>query len=357
VLGRAEKISGDYYMQYEITERDQLLDAEGRLRYRGYAKFPVLEYNPENVRLYPLRFLNRLRLKEWDYYGVTTPDFYFSATVANLGYAGMAFIYFIDFNEKVMTDQTVLTPFGRGCDLPRTSEKGDIRFQHKLADISFERLPEERVIKVDWPGFGDGAGLSAEFRAGQPSDMESIVVATPIGEKRFYYNQKINCMPAEGKIVFGGREYALSPDSALATLDWGRGVWEYRSFWNWASASGFLPGGSTVGLNIGEGFGDLSRATENCFFIDGKMTKLGRVDWDYDPSDFMKPWSFKADDGRLDLVFEPFFERVEATKAILIDSGVHQLFGRYSGTLTTDDGEKIEISNLIGWAEEHKARW
>jgi hypothetical protein len=33
------------------------------------------------------------------------------------------------------------------------------------------------------------------------------------------------------------------------------------------------------------------------------------------------------------------------------------MFGRYSGFVVTDQGERIEIDNLIGWAEEHHARW
>ncbi len=344
-------------MQNEITAKDKLLDDKGLLKHKGFSKWPVLEYNPENVKLCPLSFLNRLRLKEWDYYGVTTPDFYFSVTVSNIGYACLAFVYFIDFDEKTMTEGTILTPFGQGCRLPRTSESGDICFHRKGVSISFDRLEDSRAVKVDWPGFNNGEGISADFVAHQPPEMESIIVATPIGRKRFYYNQKINCMPAEGKIVCGVREFALTPAAALATLDWGRGVWEYSSFWNWASASGFLPDGRTVGLNLGKGFGDLSHATENCFFIDGKMTKLGWVEWDYDPSDFMKPWSFSSRDGRLELVFEPFFDRVAKTNLLVITSSVHQLFGGYSGVLTTDAGEKIQIKELIGWAEEHKARW
>ena len=28
-----------------------------------------------------------------------------------------------------------------------------------------------------------------------------------------------------------------------------------------------------------------------------------------------------------------------------------------SGRLVMDDGEKVEIDGLIGWAEEHKAKW
>jgi hypothetical protein len=33
------------------------------------------------------------------------------------------------------------------------------------------------------------------------------------------------------------------------------------------------------------------------------------------------------------------------------------MFGRYSGILIADDGEKIEVKDMIGWAEEHHARW
>ncbi len=134
-------------------------------------------------------------------------------------------------------------------------------------------------------------------------------------------------------------------------------MWAYRSFWNWASASGYLPDGRTVGLNLGTGFGDTSRATENALILDNRIHKLGQVTFDYTSGDFMRPWRFTDDVGRLDLTFAPFKERVAATNLGIIASEVHQIFGRYSGTLVTDDGEKIAIRDLIGFAEEHHARW
>ena len=41
----------------------------------------------------------------------------------------------------------------------------------------------------------------------------------------------------------------------------------------------------------------------------------------------------------------------------VIYSEVHQMFGYYSGRIITDDGETIELEKLIGFAEEHHARW
>jgi len=64
-----------------------------------------------------------------------------------------------------------------------------------------------------------------------------------------------------------------------------------------------------------------------------------------------------APDGRLELVFTPFFERVAKTDALVLKSEVHQMFGRYNGHVVTDDGEKLTITDLIGWAEEHNAKW
>jgi hypothetical protein len=84
---------------------------------------------------------------------------------------------------------------------------------------------------------------------------------------------------------------------------------------------------------------------------------LGQVDFCYDDGDFMQPWRMTSPDGRLDLQFTPFLDRMAATNLLLITSEVHQLFVRYSGTVCTDEGGVVEIQDLLGFAEEHHARW
>ncbi|MDP8254883.1 MAG: DUF2804 domain-containing protein [Candidatus Alcyoniella australis] len=344
-------------MQHEITNSDQLLDKDGRLKQRGYARRPLLHYNPENVRALRLGPLNRLRLKEWDYYAVTTPQCFFSVTVANIGYIGLVFAYMIDFESLRIDHAQAVTPLGLGCTMPRSSENGDIRFRWPGVSIEMLRKVGRREIKVDWRRFKDNKPLHAELSIEQPEQFESIVMVTPIGERRFYYNQKINCMPTSGELTLGRERIEFQPDQALATLDWGRGVWEYSTFWNWASASGFLSKNTTIGLNLGSGFGDLSAATENCFFINGTMHKLGWVDIEYDNSNYMLPWRFTEADGRLDLTLKPFVDRGENLNLGLLATRTHQMFGRYEGFVIDEAGKKIKVKDLIGWAEEHKARW
>ncbi len=155
------------------------------------------------------------------------------------------------------------------------------------------------------------------------------MVVIPIGERRFYYNRKINCLPAGGTLRIGDQTTRFDPTTSLGHLDWGRGVWEYDWFWVWASASGLLADGRPVGLNMGFGFGDTSAATEHTLLLAGRIHKIPRIDIEYDPGDFMHSWTMRSD--RVDLTFVPSLERTATTNLLIIRSEVHQMFGRFTG--------------------------
>lgn len=344
-------------MQNELTERGPLLDSAGRLTQVGWARQPLLDCNLEQARFYALRFLQRFRIKRWDYYAVFTPRRFFSATIADLGYAGNIFVYTLDFETGDLHEEGLVIPLAKGVVLPRNSSQGDSSFENGQARLHFRLTGNERHLLVEWPAFHAGRGLSADIRLSVPDGAETMTIVIPIGRRRFYYNTKINCLPAAGWLRYGDLREDLEPHTCLGSLDWGRGVWEYRSFWNWASASGFLPDGRTVGLNLGRGFGDLSSATENALILDHRIHKLDQVHFDYISGDYMKPWHFTDNQGRLDLTFTPFKDRCARTNLGIIFSEVHQMFGRYSGQAVADDGQVIQIRDLIGFAEEHHARW
>jgi len=333
-----------------------LLDAQGNLADVGWARQPVLDCNLENTRTTPLRFFQPWRVKRWDYFGITTPTHFFSFTLADVGYIGTVFAYAVDFTSREYHEETLTIPLARGVKLPRGSQAGESRFDNGDVSLCFSAETGARRLSVHWPGF-DGELLAAEVSLALPPEHESMAVVIPMRGKRFYYNRKINCMPAQGWVDYGSQRYTLDPRTCLGNLDWGRGVWEYRSFWVWASASGFLPDRRSLGLNLGFGFGDTSAATENALVLDGRIHKLGGVDFDYDPRDFTRPWSITSPDGRLDLTFTPFLERVARTDFKLLSSEVHQMFGRYQGAAVSDEGETLLIQGLTGWAEEHHARW
>ena len=74
-------------------------------------------------------------------------------------------------------------------------------------------------------------------------------------------------MPAEGLITIGEKEYPLESKTSFGLMDWGRGIWPYRTHWLWGSACGLVDD-IPIAWNIGYGFGDLSTHSENIIFYD-----------------------------------------------------------------------------------------
>ena len=187
-----------------------------------------------------------------------------------------------------------------------------------------------------------------------------MVIATPFKEnkKAFYFNQKINCMKANGVVEFD--QCKIEFKDANGVLDWGRGVWTYDNTWYWGSASG-KHHGKSFGFNIGYGFGDTKAASENMIFYDGKAHKFDRLTFDI-PKDakkhyFMKEWKIVSNVDRFNMTFTPILDRADKTSIVFIVSDQHQVFGYYNGYAVLDDGTKLEIKNLLGFAEMVHNKW
>ena len=72
----------------------------------------------------------------------------------------------------------------------------------------------------------------------------------------------------------------------------------------------------------------------------------------------MGPWRIRAPRSqRVDLTFTPFFEKQSRLNLLLLSTETHACFGHFAGHIVTDDGNRIAIRDLVGWSEEHRARW
>jgi hypothetical protein len=55
--------------------------------------------------------------------------------------------------------------------------------------------------------------------------------------------------------------------------------------------------------------------------------------------------------------FRPLMDRSAVINLGVLCSDQHQVFGRFSGTAVLDDGRKIEIRDLTGFAEKVRNKW
>src|SRR5262249_52293380 len=118
--------------------------------------------------------------------------------------------------------------------------------------IEYTNRPDGNDLEVRFDGrTRDGTLIAADFTVRQPRGQESLNVVVPWSTSRFQCNSKHAALPCLGEIrTDGGRRYVLDPRTWFGVQDWGRGMWPYRSFWNWGVATGFA-GGVLVGVNVG----------------------------------------------------------------------------------------------------------
>ncbi len=340
-------------MQKEITEKINLLDSGGVISTPGWARRPFWLYNRENIKASPLR------LKEWDYYCVLNDSGGIALTLSDMGYLGFASITVFDFDTKTETSRSVMVPLTLGkWRLPEDSNSGVSAYENKTLKIRFAASESRRELDFYWKNFNKDKDLSGKIELSTPDGNESITVATPFKENKhaFYYNRKINCLSASGSLALGKSKTFFTPADTFGVLDWGRGVWTYSNTWYWGSASG-LVSGTPFGFNIGYGFGNLSTHSENALFYNGRVHKLDRVTFDIPGDNYLEPWHFSDNQGRLNLEFIPILDRSSKTDLVIIKSDQHQVFGRFSGKAVLDDGTELNIKDLTGFAEKVYNRW
>ncbi len=343
-------------MQHEITTRHPLLDEQGRLIEAGYTKGLLMDYDRKAIKG------GALRIKEWDYYLIANNDYAVALTIDDNSYMGLDGISLLDFRRPWEHTNNVMSFLTLGKrHFPASSSNGDVCSGTKKYSISFKHNVDHRLLSFHMDNFMDGKPIRGEIRLENPQ-QESMVIVTPFAEKEtaFYYNQKINCLPASGSVEFDGQTYIFDKENSFGVLDWGRGVWTYDNVWYWGSASG-LADGVPFGFNIGYGFGDTSAASENMLFYGGKAHKLSQVTFNIPMKDgmedYMSPWIFTSDDGRFEMDFVPIIDRAACTDVKLICSDQHQVFGRFTGKAVLDDGKEIYIKDFLGFAEKVHNKW
>jgi len=334
----------------EILEPVDLCDPRGDLNPRavGWSRRPLFR---GNLRGKPLR------KKRWHYWMITGPEHLFSVTVACVDYLSLTAVYALEYaTGRLFRDERARVLSGGGVSFPE-GVCGNVVWQDGRVRVAIRHERDRARLDVQWGSRFRGNRVAAELDIEIPEGHETLNVVVPWSRKRFQLTSKQNCLPTRGRVRVDGREMRFSPGDSFACLDFGRGVWPYRTAWNWASSS-TVQAGRRVGLNFGARWTDGTGVTENGIVVDGRLEKLGeQVLFQYDPRRFLEPWRLRTEETRrVDLEFRPFHDLTARRNLGVLKAGVHQLFGRYHGRIE-HQGERLEIRDAVGWAEEHVARW
>ncbi len=346
----ARMTRGDYqprYLERELTRPVDLCDRSGRLNPDavGWARAPLVRGNLVG---------HWARKKKWNFWNWICPRFVFSITLADVDFAAFCTAAFTDFETGATLSGTVLTR-PHAFAMP---EHVDDAISFRGGGMTYTNAPHQNGTTVRFEGHAkDGTALEADFQVHRPLGHESLTVVVPWTPSRFQLNCKENTRPCEGFVRVGERRYTMDPADCHGVQDFGRGVWPHRSFWNWGVCTG-IHDGRRIGVNVGGKWTTGTGSNENALCIDGRLHKIMEdLAWAYDPDTPMAPWHVRAEHSQaIDLTLQPIFVHSPNLNLGVLRTGGVCAFGRWSGAIRAG-GEAIEISGLIGWAEEFSHRW
>jgi hypothetical protein len=335
------------YAEREITASVDLCDARGRLNpaAKGWARTPAIRANLAGH--WP-------RKKRWNFWNWICPRFVFSVTLANIDYAAFCAFFFIDF-ESGEKFEGMAPAWPGSISMPDRVEQ-PVSFRGGAIDYTNANRGGDFEVRFNGRD-KHGAEVRADFVVRKPEGNESLTVVVPWSDDRFQMNCKENTRPCEGTITVGDRRYAMNPNDCHAVQDFGRGMWPYRSFWNWGVGTG-VQDGRRVGINVGARWTTGTGANENALCIDGRLHKIMEdLVWEYDAAAPMQPWRVRSTHTEVvDIALQPIFPHDSKLSLGVLASGGVCVFGKWSGRLVVD-GRSLRIENLIGWAEEFAHRW
>lgn len=337
---------------------ERLIDDRGQVTV-GLFDHPVGDVNHE---AYDLRtpmgrqatWLGRwFGFNQFQFIGVMSPTLVLGCAIVDTRYVGAAFVYCWDPTTQTLEEHSFRRMLGIGTRLATTPDKGIAGFQQgtNIFQMMIDEAKQELTLIVR---LNAGLKIDAVVSQGEPP-IQPLCLATRAGATGWVYTQKTAGVPVRGKVTWKGGEVDLASSGALAIRDWSAGYMRRETFWNWASCAGRLADGRRFGLNLASGVNETG-FTENCFWLDGRLVKVDSVHFDYDRGDLDRPWRITSQDGRIDLTFTPEACHAERVNAWILASNFHQLFGRLKGTVREGD-QTIPIDGLLGFVEEHFARW
>lgn len=332
--------------QREITQKTPLLDKEGRLSDPGWASRMNFVYNREQAKKNPFN------LKEWNFYQFLKAPWVVQLTIGHTSYMGSASVNLLNIQTGEKRELGRMRPFTVPT-LDRDPE-GDSVCELREKDFLLRFAVTERTRVLTCRGkSGEWGDVEVELRVENDRSNPKLVIATPFDKPhQFYLNCKENYYRARGFARFGDLRVEL--DGASGVLDWGRGIWPYRHQWYWGNLSAILADGAEFGFNLGWGFGDLRRATENIYFYKRKAYKLGVLNVEGDCP--LSPCRLWDGEGKLELRFTPVFDHDTRNQFLVVNTRCHQVFGRFDGFAQTGEG-RVELRGLPAFIEHAVNRW
>jgi Domain of unknown function (DUF2804), C-terminal/Domain of unknown function (DUF2804), N-terminal len=295
--------------------------------------------------------------KQFQYFGAVGEDLIFGCAFADIRYIGACFVYLFRPSDGAMRTWQYKTPLALGLNMTARTDNGEsiFRLGAKHAVQRYTLDPQgvrSKTLEIDF-----GSSLQIKASMTEPADYETLALCTPCAVNGWIYAQKTAALPVTGRIESELGNFDLDTLQCFGHHDFSAGFMRRETFWNWACIS--APANSereALGLNISWGVNETGYS-ENCLWIGNRCHKLPQVQFYFERDQLMNPWTIRSADGRIELHFESSGKHSEILNLGFLATNFHQIFGRFSGHVTDEDGIKHPIKECFGFVEDQFSRW
>ncbi len=281
----------------ERKETPPRMVVDGQVAEYGAFKDPFREVNLLDVELVIRgrrvpRALREYRLKEWEHFGVVNDEYYFGMVIFDAKFMGTSFFY--AFNRKTGEFfEHERTSIGGPLRVARELWHGECYYRHFGYSMEFENRLDSGMhrIRAEIKGKREKPPVAAEIFALEDLDRyQPLVQVSPVAPNRPFYTHKTVC-PVEGKVTVGDRVVVLDPAKDVSIMDVQKTFYPYQTFWKWATFGGYDGAGRLIGMNACQNFiTDDENYNENCTWVDGDITLVSAVRFQFNEDDVIQPW-------------------------------------------------------------------
>jgi hypothetical protein len=328
----------------------------------GLRTQPFREVNPldAKLRVGPLsmpRKAKELSLKEWQHFALVNDDFYVSMALFDAKRLGLVQIIVYDRKRDRVHE------YERRC-LPRDIEladglhRGQCRYRNGEFMLSFTNRLERGYHELSFsaPRTRNSPAISGRVELFEPlEEVEPMVVALPFDDGRAMYSHKA-VLPFEGVMQLGDQNVRFERGSAYSLVDIHKGYYPFVMTWHWATGA-LWRDGELVGFNLTNNqVRDQRRFNENGLWVDGRLSPLPPVRFEFNPQRHMDSWRIRDNFGRVELEFIPdTLRRVDINLGVM-KSRYRGPFGRFRGYLRDDEDRKHDVEDAYGMCEDFYLR-
>lgn len=227
--------------------------------------------------------------------------------------------------------------------------------------VAFDNDIDHGRLTITATSSADGESPPLELRvdgscSAETGDGAHLMICHPFPHDMPLYSHKC-VMALDATLRMGDDEVRFERDRSVLILDDHKGHYPSPMIYDWVTGARLDPGSRRVAFNLTDNqVNDHDRFNENALFLDGDVHLLGGVRFER-PDGVHARWQVRDRDGRVEVDFEPTVrnEQHVGPRSLLAD--YYGPFGRCSGWIEADDGERVSVDGCFGMGEQKFIRF